>query len=126
MAGLSWSIDWDFEKRAVCFNCGADVVQKVKVLPVITTVTCTNCGAERIFNVHGTFATSCDIKTEPRKHKYDVWHFTRNAKCPHCGNMSDHSVTMDEFKSVITCPVCCFTHLYNFSVYTRGRGKPGK
>jgi transcription elongation factor Elf1 len=120
MAGKSWNIDWSFDKQAVCFNCGKDAVQAIRMLPVATTVTCTNCGAERIFNIHGTFATNCNIETPERKYKYEVWQFTKHARCPNCGNESDHKVTIDEYKATAVCPVCCFTHLYNFTVFTRG------
>lgn len=58
MAGKARSIDWKFEKRAVCFNCGADAVQKIQLLPVKTTVTCMNCGAARLYNIHGTYVAT--------------------------------------------------------------------
>ncbi len=121
MAGQLWNIDWSFGKRAVCFNCGEDAVQAVEVLPVVTTVTCTNCGAERIFNIHGTFTTECRIETPGHKHKYDVWHLEKRAGCPNCGNEAEHKVTIDEYHVTAVCPVCCFTHIYNFNVFTRGK-----
>lgn len=121
MAGASWSIDWDFEKKAVCFNCKRDAVQKIKMLPVMANVACSNCGAERIYSIHGTFGGTCDLETVPRKRKYDVWRFTKKARCPSCGNESEHDIFMDEFKSSAVCPACCFTHLYRFNVFTRGK-----
>jgi transcription elongation factor Elf1 len=121
MPGKSWNIDWRFDKHAVCFNCGKDAVQAIEMLPVATTVTCTNCGAERIYNIHGTFATNCTLETPDQKCKYDVWQFTKQARCPNCGSESEHKVTMDEYKVSAVCPVCCYTHLYRFNVFTRGR-----
>lgn len=117
MAGKAWNIDWEFEKRAACFNCGAEAVQKVELLPVKTTVTCANCGAERLYNIHGTYvATPVDARPV-RKHKYDTWHFAREAVCANHGAAALQEVTVDEFVTTIVCPVCHFLHLYEIALY---------
>jgi uncharacterized CHY-type Zn-finger protein len=121
MAGKAWSIDWNFEKRTVCFNCGTDAVQRVEMLPVKTTVTCEHCGAERVYNIHGTYvATPIDARPVHR-HKYDTWRFTRDAVCPNHGGIARHEVTVDEYAAVILCPFCHFMHLYEFALYDRVR-----
>jgi DNA-directed RNA polymerase subunit RPC12/RpoP len=119
MAGKAWSIDWEFEKRAVCFNCGADAVQKVELLPVKTTVTCANCGARRLYNIHGTYVASPADTLPVHRHKYDVWHFDREAVCPNHGGAARHAVMVDEFVATIVCPVCNFLHLYEFALFER-------
>ncbi len=119
MTGKAWSIDWRFEKPAVCFNCGRDAVQAIRMLPVTTTVTCTSCGAERVYNIHGTYvATPIPVLPEHR-HKYDIWHFDRDAACPNHGGEARHRVTIDEYVATIVCPVCQFVHLYNFALFNR-------
>ena len=120
MAGKAWSIDWDFEKRAVCFSCGADAAQKIELLPVKATVTCTSCGARRLYNIHGTYvATPADARPV-HQHQYDTWHFAREALCPNHGGLAVHAVTVDEFVATIVCPVCHFLHLYEFALFERG------
>ncbi len=121
MASKAWSIDWKFEKDAVCFNCGADAVQDVEMLPVKTTVTCRHCGATRIYNIHGTYvATPVDAGTVHR-HKYDTWRFAKDAVCPNHGGEACHAVTVDEYDAIILCPVCHFMHLYKFALFDRVR-----
>ena len=124
MVGPAWNIDWEFAKQAVCFNCRTSAEQRLRVLPVGITVACAHCGAERIFTIHGTLGTSCELPPEPEDHRYDIWHFTRKAGCSNCGSESEHEITMNEYRTIITCPICCFSHLYNFSVYTRGPQRP--
>ena len=119
MAGKAWSIDWEFEKRAVCFNCGADAVQKIQLLPVKTTVTCMNCGAARLYNIHGTYVATPADTLPVRQHKYDTWHFAREAVCPNHGGAARHDVIVDEFLATIVCPVCHFMHLYEFALFDR-------
>jgi len=121
MAGKNWSIDWKFETGAVCFNCGKDAVQEVEMLPVKTTVTCRNCGATRVYNIHGTYVAT-PVDTRPvRKHRYDTWHFARDAVCPNHGGEARHEVTVDEYAAIILCPVCRFMHLYEFALFDRVR-----
>lgn len=124
MAGKAWSIDWIFEKKAVCFNCGVEAAQKIEMLPVKTTVTCTNCGAERVYNIHGTYVATPIHSLPAHKHKYDIWRFDKEAVCPNHGAIARHEVTVDEYVSTIVCPVCHFTHLYDFAFFSRV--KPGK
>jgi len=119
MPGESWLIDWKFEKKAVCFNCGVDAAQVVEMLPVMTTVTCSNCSAERIYNIHGTYVAT-PVQAHPvHRHKYDVWSFEKEARCPNHGGVARHEVTVDEFVATIFCPACNFTHLYDFALFKR-------
>lgn len=121
MAGKAWSIDWTFERRAICFNCSVDAVQRIEMLPVKTTVTCENCGAERVYNIHGSYvATPVDVQPV-RKHQYDIWRFTREAVCPNHGDIARHDVTIDEYMATILCPVCHFLRLYEFAFFNRVR-----
>jgi len=103
---------------AVCYNCGKNALQAIRMLSVSTTITCTNCGAERIYNIHGSFETNCNIETDDLKRKYDVWHFAKMARCPGCGDESEHKVTIDEYNVSSICPDCCFTRLYKIAIFT--------
>lgn len=119
MAGRAWSIDWIFEKKAVCFNCGNDAAQRIEMLPVKTTVTCTSCGAERVYNIHGTYVATPLQALPEHRHRYDIWRFCKDAVCPNHGAIAPHDVTIDEYVATIVCPVCHFVHLYDFALFNR-------
>jgi DNA-directed RNA polymerase subunit RPC12/RpoP len=113
-------INWEFNKEAECFNCHKVSAQRVEIIPTETIVTCTNCGAERRYTIHGFFVAGkkADFEADRARRKYDLWKFIRNAKCANCLKQTEQEVTLDEFKSVVVCPSCLFTRIYKFNVYS--------
>ena len=93
------------------------------MVPVTTSVTCTHCGAVRVYNIRGTFMAAEDRQMPVHKHRYDVWRFTKEAACPHHGGPADHRVTLDEYMASIVCSECGFTHLYDFALFDRNGGR---
>lgn len=83
-------------------------------------MTCTNCGAERRYTIHGFFVAKKkpDFEADRASRKYDLWKFTRNAKCANCLEQTEQEVTLDEFKGAIICPSCLFTRIYKLNVYS--------
>jgi Zn finger protein HypA/HybF involved in hydrogenase expression len=110
---------WEFEKEADCYNCHKVAIQKVEIIPTETVVTCSNCGAERRYVIHGFYLADRmpELDTDMSKRKYDIWKFARNAKCSNCLKLTDQEITLDEFKGVVVCPSCLFTRIYRISVY---------
>jgi Zn finger protein HypA/HybF involved in hydrogenase expression len=110
---------WEFEKEADCYNCRKVAVQKVEIVPNQTAVICSNCGAERRYVIHGFYVADRmpDLDADKAKRKYDIWKFTKNAKCYNCLKQTDQEVTLDEYKGVVVCPSCLFTRIYKISVY---------
>jgi Zn finger protein HypA/HybF involved in hydrogenase expression len=110
---------WEFEKEADCYNCHKVAVQKVEIVPNQTAVICSNCGAERRYVIHGFYVGDRmpDLDADKAKRKYDIWKFTKNAKCYNCLKQTDQEVTLDEYKCVVVCPSCLFTRIYKISVY---------
>jgi DNA-directed RNA polymerase subunit RPC12/RpoP len=111
---------WDFEKVVECFNCHKVAAQRVEMMPTGTIVTCENCGAERRYAIHGFFVAgeSQDFEADRARRKYDLWKFTRSAKCANCSRQTEQEITLDEFKIAVVCPACLFTRIYKFSVYS--------
>jgi Zn finger protein HypA/HybF involved in hydrogenase expression len=111
---------WEFKKEVECFNCHKVAVQRVEIIPTETIVTCENCGAERYYVIHGFFVAGKrpDFEADRARRKYDLWSFTRSAKCANCSDQTEHEITLDEFKIAVVCPSCLFTHIYKFSVYS--------
>ncbi len=112
---------WEFEKEADCYNCHKVAVQKVEVVPTQTVVTCSNCGAERRYVIHGFYVADRmpEFDSDKAKRKYDIWKFVKNVKCSNCLEQTDQEITLDEFKGVVVCPSCLFTRIYKISVYKR-------
>jgi Zn finger protein HypA/HybF involved in hydrogenase expression len=110
---------WEFEKEAKCYNCHSVAMQKLEIEPSDATVTCTNCGAERLYVIHGFYVANGmpDFNTDSAKRKYDLWTFTKNVKCSNCLKQTDQEITLDEFRGVVVCPSCLFTRVYKLSVY---------
>jgi DNA-directed RNA polymerase subunit RPC12/RpoP len=123
MSDRPWITKWDFEKEAECFNCHRVVTQKVEIISNKMTVTCTGCGAERFYVIHGFFVArdKPDFEADKPRRKYDIWKFSRNAKCANCLRQTDQEIMIDEFKGAVVCPSCLFTRIYKFSVYSTPR-----
>jgi Zn finger protein HypA/HybF involved in hydrogenase expression len=115
---------WEFKKEVECFNCHKVAAQIVDIMPTEIVVTCANCGAERLYVIHGFFVANekPDFEADRPRRKYDLWEFRRSAKCANCLKETEHEIVIDEFKGAIVCPSCLFTHIYKFSVYS----VPGK
>lgn len=120
MVDRPWIIKWDFSKEAECFNCHKAAAQRVEIVPTETVVTCSNCGAERRYVIHNFFVADKkpDFEADRARRKYDLWKFTRNAKCANCLKQTDQEIIIDEFKGAVVCPSCLFTRIYKFSVYS--------
>jgi hypothetical protein len=125
MAGKAWSIDWEFEKRAVCLNRGTDAVQKVELLPVKTTVTCANRGAERHYTLHRVDLPDEKPVFEKAGYRllHDVWDPDYATRCSNCGNCVDNEVNVDERRIRTFYPECYFTRSYEFNMYTESRSR---
>jgi len=111
---------WDFTKEVECFNCHKVAAQRVEIVPTGTIVTCENCGAERRYVIHGFFVAGerPDFEADKASRKYDIWKFTRSAKCTNCLKQTEQEITLDEFKIAVVCPSCLITRIYKFSVYS--------
>ena len=112
-------IKWDFSKEAECFNCHNAAAQRVEITQTETTVTCSSCGAERHYVIHGFFVADKkpDFEADKARRKYDLWKFARSAKCANCLQQADQEIIIDEFKGAVVCPLCLFTRIFKFSVY---------
>jgi RNase P subunit RPR2 len=108
----------ELKKEVECFNCHKVAAQRVEIMPTETVVTCENCGAERRYVIHGFFVAGerPDFEADRPRRKYDLWKFTRSARCANCSRQTRHKITLDEFKIAVVCPSGLFTRVYKFSV----------
>ncbi|WP_424356928.1 hypothetical protein [Methanocella sp. MCL-LM] len=113
--------DWDFSKVSTCFHCRKNVAQNIKITPNDSIVTCANCGAERHYIIRSFSVADSkpDFEAAAVRRKYDVWKFTKQAKCFNCAKETGQEITMDEHIGAVVCPSCLFTRIYKFSVYSR-------
>lgn len=121
MALKPWIVDWDFSKESTCFNCKKTVAQNVKITPNDSIVTCANCGAERHYIIRSfTVADQKpDFEASQVTRKYDIWKFSKLAKCSNCGQETTQEIVLDEHMGAVVCPNCLFTRIYKFSVFSR-------
>ncbi|HMK45552.1 MAG TPA: hypothetical protein VK436_02900 [Methanocella sp.] len=121
MADKSVVSDWDFSRESRCFNCGKEVSQQIKITPNDIIVTCSNCGAERHYIIRSFLVAEKkeDFELSNRKRKYDVWRFKKMTRCANCLNDAEQEIVIDEHVGTVVCPVCNFTRIYRFSVFSR-------
>lgn len=46
------------------------------------------------------------------------WDLDKEAECFNCLKQTEQEITLDEFKGAVVCPLCLFTRIYKFSVYS--------
>jgi len=121
MAAESVISDWDFTKESRCFNCKEEMLQQIKITPSDIIVTCSNCGAERHYVIRSFLVADRkeDFASKDKKRKYDVWRFIKTTRCSNCLNDADQEIVLDEYMGAVVCPVCFFTRIYRFSVFSR-------
>jgi hypothetical protein len=120
MAGEASMNKWEFKKDVTCFFCKKNATQLIEIFPVETIVTCTNCGAERHYTIHGTLLSGHKDLFTGTKRKYDLWEFVKFDKCGYCGDKGENRVLVDEYKVGIICPSCTQTRIYNFNFLKPG------
>jgi len=100
--------------RTTCYHCGKDADQVIKAVPYQAQVSCSNCGATRIFvpriqdvNKPGSFT---------RIGCYDLWNLVTDASCRNCKVHGPHDLAIGCNHFTVRCRNCGFTHFYKFNL----------
>ncbi len=101
--------------RTVCYNCGVDADQVIKVVSQKGEVICANCGATRVFvpRVEG-----YDVPEGTHTHigRYDVWKLKTDAICKKCGVHGVHDLVVGANHLSTRCHNCGYAHFYKFDL----------
>ncbi len=116
---------WDLEKEAPCYKCHRGTIQLIEVGPANATVTCTHCGAERHYTVHGVDRPEhrAPFESEGFRRAHDVWDLRYVGRCLNCGNCVENEVNVDERRIRTVCPECYFTRSYDFNMFSEPRSR---
>ncbi|NYT05750.1 MAG: hypothetical protein GKC04_05185 [Methanomicrobiales archaeon] len=101
--------------RTVCYHCGEDVDQIIKVVSPQAQVVCSNCGATRIFTP----------RTEDRERheevfthigEHEIWNLDATATCKNCGVTGPHDMIVGSHHLTTRCRNCGYAHYYRFDL----------
>jgi uncharacterized Zn finger protein len=100
--------------RARCYQCGELADQQIKAVPYQALVSCTNCGATRIFVPRIEDVTKEGSFT--RIGCFDTWSLRESAPCRNCRTTGPHDITIGCNHFTVRCRSCGFTHFYKFDL----------
>jgi transcription elongation factor Elf1 len=115
------TMGWEFDREELCFNCRAQTIQRIKILPRELLTQCTNCGAEAHYAQHGAYEERKmpSLGGSDVDEKLGAWCFCHEALCPHCGAETPNEVLIDPAMAMIACEKCLFTRLYRFDAFDK-------
>jgi len=112
---------WEFDIEELCFNCRAQAIQRIKILPRELLTQCMSCGAEAHYAQYGAH----EEKKMPALEgtgvdaEFGAWRFCHEACCPHCGAEAPSEVMIDPAMALVACEKCLFTRLYRFDAFDK-------
>jgi len=100
--------------RTICYHCGKDADQVIKAVPYQAQVSCSHCGATRIF------VPRIEDVTKPGSFTkigcYDLWNLVSEARCRNCKVLGPHDLAIGCSHFTVRCRNCGFTHFYKFNL----------
>jgi len=100
--------------RTVCYNCGTEADQVIKVVSSQAQVVCSHCGATRIFLplIEG----PVEEGTHTPLGRYDLWKLEPEATCKNCGVNGPHDLIVGTSHMTTMCHNCGYSHFYRFNL----------
>ncbi|MDK2989409.1 hypothetical protein [Methanoculleus sp.] len=100
--------------RTRCYRCGEAADQVIKAVSAQAQVTCSSCGATRIFvprfeNIGATWVCT-------PLGRYDIWRIEADAACKYCGVAGPHDLTIGYGHLATRCRNCGYAHFYRFNL----------
>jgi len=105
-----------------CYHCRKSADQHITVMPNRSDVSCTNCGATRVFVPLNEDIDMDQVFAKPGR--WPVWALEAPALCRNCGVDGPHDLVVSCRNIKVRCRNCRFTHLYRFNLeYMAGESK---
>ncbi len=97
-----------------CYHCRKVADQIIKAMPYQARVSCSNCGATRVFipRIEDVEKPGSFSKIGP----YPTWSLVNHADCRNCHITGPHDLSIGMRHFTVQCRNCGFTHFYKFDL----------
>lgn len=100
--------------RTRCYHCGEDADQIIKAVSAQAQVSCSACGATRIFIPR--FENSRVPGACTLIGRYDLWTLEAEGRCKNCGVTGPHDLAIGSNHFTTRCRNCGYAHFYRFNL----------